>query len=410
MTEESSSKSTTSTPLEAPVEPVQPKEQTPKTTTKPAWRSAILLTLGALLLVAMGVGGTLVYQYLENRQEPSVATRNVPASDGNTLRTDEETTVSTVAEKVSPSVVSIVTETQATSSSIWGRQEVQQGAGSGIIVSADGYILTNKHVIKGARSVEVVLSDGTSYSDVKIVGSDPMNDVAFLKIADAKDLPVAELGDSTTVKIGQHVIAIGNSLGEYQNTVTSGIISGKGRPLSAQSGDSVESLTDLLQTDAAINPGNSGGPLLNAAGQVIGINTAIAEDAEGIGFAIPINAVKGTLKGVLAGKTVERSYLGVRYVAIDAAVAKRYNLPVKTGAYVYSDTSEAAVVAGSPADKAGIKKGDIIVKINDVEVGARGGVASLIAEYAPGDTVELTINRGGSERVVKVVLGTYTTN
>lgn len=366
-----------------------------------------LSIVGALLLIAIGIGGTLLYQQYMRDQNVPVTSRQTPATDGNTLKTSEEATVSSVAERVSPSVVSIVIEKAATkSSSLWG-SEVQQGAGSGIIVSKDGYILTNKHVIKGANTVEVVLADGTSYTDVKVVGSDPMNDVAFLKIANVKDLPVAELGDSTTLQIGQHVIAIGNSLGQYQNTVTSGIISGKGRPLSASDGESVESLTDLLQTDAAINPGNSGGPLLNSAGQVIGINTAIAEDAEGIGFAIPINAVKGTLKGVLAGKQVERSYLGVRYIAIDAAVAKKYKLPVKTGAYVYSDNSDPAVVSGSPADKADVKKGDIIVKINDVEVGARGGVASLIAEYAPGDTVDLTINRDGSERVVKVTLGTY---
>lgn len=362
----------------------------------------------ALLLIGLGIGGTLVYQYIQTTQRP-VAERGVPATDGNTLRTPTEETISSVAEKVSPSVVSILTETTTGDSSIW-RQQVQQGAGSGIIVSGDGVVLTNRHVVKNARQVEVMLADGTTYSDVKVIGTDPLNDVAFLKIADAKDLPVAELGDSTTVKIGQQVIAIGNSLGQYQNTVTSGIISGKGRPLSAQDGDSVESLTDLLQTDAAINPGNSGGPLLNSAGQVIGINTAIAEDAEGIGFAIPINAVKGILKGVLAGKGVERAYLGVRYIPIDAAVAKQYKLPVKVGAYVYSDNSSPAVVSGSPADKAGIKKGDIIVKINDVEVGTRGGVASLIAEYAPGDTVGLTINRGGQVEVVKVTLGTYTSS
>ncbi len=390
-------------------QPHRPKAPVPT----PRQRSNVpLYIVGALLLVAIGVGGTLMYQHYMQEKNTPATSRQVPTTDGNSLKTTEEATVSSVAERVSPSVVSIVIEKTATKrSSLWG-SDVQQGAGSGIIVSKDGYILTNKHVIKDANTVEVVLADGTSYTDVKVVGSDPMNDVAFLKIANVKDLPVAELGDSTTLKIGQHVIAIGNSLGQYQNTVTSGIISGKGRPLSASDGESVESLTDLLQTDAAINPGNSGGPLLNSAGQVVGINTAIAQDAEGIGFAIPINAVKGALKGVVAGKAVERSYLGVRYIAIDAAVAKKYKLAVKSGAYVYSDNSnsDAAVVAGSPADKAGIKKGDIIVKINDVEVGARGGVASLIAEYAPGDTVDVTVSRDGSPQVVKVVLGTYTVN
>lgn len=381
-------------------------QQPPQKPKKPISRrrrvQAVVLSLTIVLLIGLGVAGTLFVQQLLSEQP--IATRQTPQADGNALKTSEETTVSAVVEKVSPSVVSIVTETASTS--IWTNEE-QGGAGSGIIVSSDGYILTNKHVIKGATNVEVVAADGTTYDDVKVIGTDPLNDVAFLKIADVKDLPVAELGDSTTVKIGQHVIAIGNSLGQYQNTVTSGIISGKGRPISAQDGDSVESLTDLLQTDAAINPGNSGGPLLNSAGQVIGINTAIAEDAEGIGFAIPVGAVKGILKGVLAGKGVERAYLGVRYLSVDAAVAKQYKLSVKQGAYVYSGTSQPAVVSGSPADKAGIKKDDVITKVNGVAVGSMGSVASLVAEYAPGDTIELTVMRGGAERAVKVTLAAY---
>ena len=205
------------------------------------------------------------------------------------------------------------------------------------------------------------------------------------------------------------VVAIGNALGQYQNTVSSGIISGKGRPITAggEGGDSGESLTDLLQTDAAINPGNSGGPLLNYSGQVIGINTAVASNAEGIGFAIPVNATKGTLKGVLAGKGVQRSYLGLRYVEITAAVAKQYDLPVKKGAYVAADKGGSAVVADSPADKAGLKEKDIITKINDEEVGVSGGVATLVGEYAPGDTVEVTYLRDGAEKRVKVTLAAY---
>lgn len=372
------------------------------------FKQRMALLISVLLLVGIGASGVLAFQYFQRQQQP-VAERQVPASDGNTLKTSEETTISAVADKVSPAVVSIVTKTTTTTrSGLWGAQEQEQeGAGSGIVVSQDGVVLTNKHVVKDARNVEVVMSDGTVYSDVKIIGSDPLNDVAFLKIENVKDLVTAELGDSITVKIGQHVIAIGNSLGQYRNTVTSGIISGKGRPVSAQDGDSVESLTDLLQTDAAINPGNSGGPLLNSSGQVIGINTAIAQDAEGIGFAIPINAVKGTLKGVLAGKGVSRAYLGVRYISVDAAVAKEYKLSVKTGSYVHSDTSEQAVVSGGPADKAGIKEGDVIVKVNDVEVGSQGSVASLVSEYAPGDTIELTVNRGGTEHRIKVTLGAY---
>jgi serine protease Do len=204
-------------------------------------------------------------------------------------------------------------------------------------------------------------------------------------------------------------VAIGNSLGQYQNTVTSGIISGKGRPVSAGSedGSSSENLTDLLQTDAAINPGNSGGPLLNLSGQVIGINTAVAANAQGIGFAIPINSTKGTLKEVLAGKGVRRSYLGVRYVPLSAETAKQYNLSVRQGAYVIGSGAGSAVDANGPAAKAGIQEKDIITKVNGLEVGPRGSVSSLIGEYAPGDTVALTILRDSKTIVKNVTLAVF---
>jgi serine protease Do len=303
-------------------------------------------------------------------------------------------------------VVSIITNT--TTRTYFGAVP-SQAAGTGIIVSSDGYILTNKHVVNSARSVQVITVDGVTYEDVAVVGTDPLNDVAYLKIKDGKDLPAATLGDSNTVRVGQSVVAIGNALGQYQNTVTSGIISGTGRPIQAgdESGNQVETLTDLLQTDAAINSGNSGGPLLNMAGQVIGINTAVAQDAQGIGFAIPINATKGTLKGVLAGNGVQRAYLGVRYVPITPEITKKYDLSVKQGAYVYGE-STSSVISGSPADKGGIKEKDIITKINGAAVGRNGGVSSLVGAYAPGDTIGTTVVRDGSEKELRVTLGTYT--
>jgi serine protease Do len=267
--------------------------------------------------------------------------------------------------------------------------------------------MTNKHVIDGVSSVGVALADGTTYSDVKVLGSDPLNDVAFLKIPNVNDLPAAELGDSTSIRVGQKVVAIGNSLGQYQNTVTSGIISGTGRPVSAQAGSEVETLTDLIQTDAAINPGNSGGPLLNLQGQVIGINTAIAADAQGIGFSIPIGATKGILKGVLAGKGVQRAYLGINYVPITADVAEYYKLPIKKGAYVFNGEDKTAVAAGSPAADAGIKDKDIITKVGDIDVGDRGSVSSLVAEYAPGDTIKITLSRDGKTMTVDAKLTAF---
>ena len=276
-------------------------------------------------------------------------------------------------------------------------------------MSKDGYVLTNKHVVSGANTIKVITYDGASYDKVKLVGEDPLNDIAYLKIEGSSDLTAIQLGDSATARVGQLVVAIGNALGQYQNTVTSGIISGKGRPVTAANNDSstAENLTDLLQTDAAINSGNSGGPLLNRSGQVIGINVAVASNAQGISFAIPINAVKGTLKSVLAGKGVKRAYLGVRYVSITASLATQYNLAVKEGAYIIADGNNAAIAKDGPADKAGLKEKDIITKINNLTVGKQGDVSSLIGEYQPGDVVELTILRGGKEQNIRVALGTY---
>jgi serine protease Do len=369
-------------------------------------RLIIIVAICIVVCLALGLLGSKLFSILNQAaSNAQISQRDTVQNDGNKIVTKEEEDIAGVVDKVSPSVVSIVTKSQSTSR-IYGVQD-EEGAGTGIIVGKNGYILTNKHVVDGANTVSVVLADGTSYDSVKVLGTDPLNDVAFLKIDNVSNLPVAELGDSTSVRVGQKVVAIGNSLGQYQNTVTSGIISGTGRPISAQAGDSVENLTDLIQTDAAINPGNSGGPLLNLQGQVIGINTAIIQDAQGIGFSIPISATKGILKGVLAGGPVERAYVGVNFIPITADVAKHYNLSVKKGAYVYISDDQSAVIAGGPADKAGIKNKDIITKVNDIEVGDRGGVSSLVAEYAPGDTIKLTVLRGGQTMTVNVTLEAY---
>lgn len=359
-----------------------------------------------VLVLAIVFAGAFLYDHFYYNNGVQLTPQTTVGYDGNQTQTATEQTVASVFDKVSPSVVSIVTNT--TAQTYYGVTDAQ-AAGTGIIVSSDGYILTNKHVVSGAKSVQVITADGTTYANVTIVGTDPLNDVAYLKIKDAKGLTAATLGDSSTVRIGQSVVAIGNALGQYQNTVTSGIISGTGRPVEAgdSTGSSTESLTDLLQTDAAINSGNSGGPLLNMAGQVIGINTAVAQDAQGIGFSIPINSTKGTLKGVLAGNGVKRAYLGVRYLPITPEVAKQYNLSVTQGAYVYGENT-VSVEQGGPADKAGIKEKDIIMKVNGLSVGKNGGVSSLIGAYAPGDTISITILRDGNERQVNVTLGTYT--
>ncbi|MFZ1258091.1 MAG: trypsin-like peptidase domain-containing protein [Candidatus Saccharimonas sp.] len=362
----------------------------------------VAVTTVVIMLIVAGFG---VYWYLHTNRAPITA-RPIIAQDGNTKTTANEDVIANIAERLSPSVVSIVTNT--TTQTIFGAAQ-SEAAGTGIVVSKDGYIMTNKHVVSGATNIQVILADGTRYSEVVTVGADPLNDIAFLKIDNVNNLQPVTLGDSSTVRVGQEVVAIGNSLGQYQNTVTSGIVSGKGRPVAAgnESGQMVESLTDLLQTDAAINPGNSGGPLLNRSGQVIGINTAVAANAQGIGFAIPINATKGMLKSVISGKGVKRAYLGVRYVALTAAVAKQYSLPTSEGAYLVAGDGGSAIQPDGPASKAGLKDKDIIIKINDMTVGKQGGVSSLIGEYAPGDTVAVTVLRDSKQLSIKVTLAGY---
>lgn len=359
------------------------------------------------LVLAALIGGAVLEDNPQWKQfwaqNKEVANRPEVEDDGNLVETKTEADIASLVSEVSPSVVSITTQSQART--YFGVAE-QEGAGTGIVVSANGYILTNKHVVDGATTVSVILSDGTRYDDVKVIGTDPLNDVAFLKIPDVDNLTPVELGNSSSIRVGQQVVAIGNSLGQYQNTVTSGIISGTGRPVMAQSGSTVESLTDLLQTDAAINPGNSGGPLLNMAGQVIGMNTAVAADAQGIGFAIPINSLKGMLNGVLETGKVRRAFLGVSYIPVTPETAKLYNLSVQSGAYVYTERGP-SVAGGSPADKAGIKEKDIITKVNDVAIGSNGALTTLIGEYEPGDTIKLTVVRDGREQILTVTLATY---
>lgn len=361
----------------------------------------------ALLIVSLLVScASLSYCIWDFVRGDTPITFNYSGADGNNTSFTEGS-IAEIASKVTPGVVSIVTEVKTTG--FFGQTSTSTAAGTGMIVTKDGYILTNKHVIEGANSIQIVLDDGTTYSDIAIVGQDPTNDVAFLKIKNVSDLPAVELGDSKTITAGQQVIAIGNALGQFQNTITSGIISGTGRAITATSSDysSSENLTDMIQTDAAINAGNSGGPLVNAAGQVIGINTATSSDADGIGFAIPISSVKGMLKNIINNNSSDRAYLGIYYVSITPDVAKAYNLPVSSGAYVYSPSQYSAIVVNGPAAKAGLKEKDIITKINGIAVGKSGSVSTLIGEYAPGDTVQLTVIRDGKERAINVTLGSY---
>lgn len=312
--------------------------------------------------------------------------------------------VADVAKQVSPSVVSIVTESQA---SLGFRSFTQQGAGTGIIISESGYVLTNRHVVADANKVDVALADGTVYEGVEVVGVDPANDIAFLKIDGGKNLKPAVIGDSSQVEVGEKVIAIGNALGQYQTSVTSGIISGLGRPLVAGGATgSAERLSNLLQTDTAINPGNSGGPLVNLSGEVIGINTAIDQEAEGIGFAIPINDAKGLIRSVTTSGKLARAFLGVAHIGVTSEVAKKFDLPVTYGAYITAEGGE-GVTPGSPAERAGLRSGDVILKLNGKKIDAKHPLLSAISMHQPGDEVSVTYLRDGKEKTVSVALATY---
>ncbi len=311
----------------------------------------------------------------------------------------EESVVIDVAERVSPSVVTVSIETprrrvldfdffEGFRSRIEGGEP--QDIGTGFIVDANGLIVTNKHVVSVENAKYKVITKDDKEYEVKQINRDPSNDVAILKI-DAQGLQPVELGDSENLKVGQFVIAIGTALGEFRHTVTTGVISGLGRGIIAGSvfEGYVERLDDVIQTDAAINPGNSGGPLLNSAGQVIGINVAVAQAAENIGFAIPINVVKEGLRQFKAtGSFAARAYLGVRQYTMTQRDAVLNNLP--QGAYITE------VLPGSPADKAGLKEDDIIIKVDGEEVkSVGGGLVEILSKKKPGDRVSLEVWRDG---------------
>ena len=387
---------------EAPVDIPKEVDGEEKKCCKSSNGAAIVISVLALALGAGGLGfGMMAYQ-----KTSTPLTFLNSGVDGNSANFVEGS-IAEIADKVSASVVSIVTSTKTTN--FFGQDYESAAAGTGIIVTSDGYILTNKHVINGATNITVVLDDGTTYENVELVATDPLNDVAFLKIKDVSNLTPATLGDSKTLSVGQQVMAIGNALGQYQNTVTVGVVSGLGRSITASDGTgyNTETLSDMIQTDAAINSGNSGGPLVNAAGEVIGINTATSSTAENMGFAIPISSVKGMLKQLVETGKAERTYLGVYSAEITPEVAKAYNLPVNSGAYLYSSSTYSAIVKDSPAAKAGLKDKDIVTKVNGVEVGKAGTLSDLIGEYKPGDTIQLTVIREGNETAVNVTLEGY---
>lgn len=402
-----------------------PKISPPKINVKNLMtRGQALFLLGALIIGLIGgfFGGLLETYGYSGRILTSSTSSQTKLVGGN------DKIIVSIAKSLSPSVVSINTtsNTQSAPNFFGFSQQVQQqSAGTGIIISSNGLVLTNRHVVPaGTTSVSITLSNGTKLNDVSVVGRTAANDsldIAILKInnTDGQTLTPAVIGDSSKVQVGDEVVAIGNALGQFSNTVTSGIISGYGRDITASSssgnsnpfvqpstGSTSENLNDLFQTDAAINEGNSGGPLVNLNGQVIGINTAVASNSQNIGFAIPINEVKGLIKEVIDTGKFQRPFLGVMYIPVTNGVQKKYNLKVDHGAYIPKGTSSSpTILAKTPAAKAGLKPGDVITKVNNTSVNIQNDLSTLIDQYEPGQKVKLTIvNKGGQTRIVTVKL------
>jgi serine protease Do len=370
------------------------------------------------------ISGCLGKSEITNSQLPGESEKNqiyLP-------QTSQEETIIKVVNEVSPAVVSIIItknlpviekyyynpfgplfpEFQIPQYEQKGTKPQEVGGGSGFIISADGMILTNKHVVLDKEADYTVLTnDGKKYP-AKVLAIDPVQDVAIIKI-EGNNFPVVKLGDSDKLQIGQTVIAIGNALGEFRNTVSVGVISGLERNITAGGGGFVETLEDIIQTDAAINKGNSGGPLLNLRGEVIGINTAIAEEAQNIGFAIPINKAKKDIESVKKSGKIIYPFLGVRYVLIDEEVQKDNNLPVNYGAWIQKgEGGEKAVWPGSAAEKAGLRIGDIILEFNGEKITTQNSLAKIIMKYNPGDKVTLKVLRGDEEKIMEVTLGERT--
>lgn len=288
-----------------------------------------------------------------------------------------------------------------------GSQKQEIGGGSGFIVSSDGLIVTNKHVVSDKNAdYTVLMNDGKQKYSAKVLARDPANDIAIIKI-DAKGLPTAVLGDSGKLEVGQSVITIGNALAEFQNTAGAGIVSGLSRSITASgAGNGSEQLTNIIQTDATINPGNSGGPLINLNGEVVGVNVAMAQGAENIGFSIPINDVKKSINDVKTVGRIVSPYIGVRYMMVNDEIKSKNNLSVDYGALVLrGDTAgDLAVIPGSPADKAGIVENDIILEVNGVKVDQNNTLASIVGKYSVGDELKIKLLHKGAEKNVTVKL------
>lgn len=358
--------------------------------------------LGAVVACALAFG---VYSAL-GKNSSSVTLGSDGSGTNITVTGDDATLAEAVAQKALPSVVNINVYTASQSQaqgfmrSSSTQEYTQSSLGSGVILSDDGYILTNYHVIEGADKLQVVASGGEY--EAKVVGTDPSSDLAAIKI-EASGLPAVEIGSSSDLVTGEWVMAVGSPFG-LEQSVSTGIVSAVSRSSSSlYSSESEAIYTNMIQTDAAINPGNSGGALVDKNGKLIGINTLIAStsgSSSGVGFAIPVDYAMKIAEQIIAGQTPSHAQLGVSLTTVNSSVAARYNLPVSEGAYVTRVTSS------SGASKAGIAEGDIITKVGDSKVTSASDLIIAVRSHNPGDTVSVTFNRSGSEQTVDVVLGT----
>jgi S1-C subfamily serine protease len=361
------------------------------------------------LALSVGINFNTVGSFLTGKTSPATA---------EDLRLDDQEATIRAIKKVMPSVVSIIVYGEEKTVNLnlsTGQQEtkkqiVKEGSGTGFLISADGFILTNKHVANaGGDKAEyrIILSSGKQYY-AQLIGKDPMNDFAVLKIFD-KDLPYVELGDSDNLPVGSSVIAIGNALGLYQNSVTKGIVSGLGRSIVAsdQEGNS-EILDNIIQTDAEINVGNSGGPLVDLSGKVVGVNAAVDLNGASIGFAIPINDARPVINSIREIGRIVRTRLGVRYTMITPEIAQDRKLKRESGALLLNgENGEPAITSNSPAAKAGLLAGDIIFEINAIKIDGNNTLLSILQKYRPGNKIGLKIQRGDDIFTKVVVLDEF---
>ena len=391
----------------APAEPAYGGPAAPEPPEKPrrrragrVLRSVLALVLAAAMGFAGGFAGSQIYgspKIVLQSADRSEAASSALATSTSTGGTD--LTLPQVSALVSPSVVVITTEQVVYSQWYWyGQGQVQSGAGSGVIISDDGYILTCAHVIEDASNITVTIGD-TDYT-ATVIGSDTTSDIAVIKI-DATGLTPAAVGNSDNLVVGEEVIAVGNPLGELGGTVTNGIISALNRSVSIQSGGAVVDMS-LIQTNASVSPGNSGGGLFNMAGELVGIVNAKSADseAEGLGFAIPINDAIAVAQDLLEkGYVSGRPYLGITYVAVtDASTAQQLGVSAY-GIYIVE------VIEGSPADQAGLEPGDRVISIDNTEIAAQEDLGTIVQSHAAGDTISITVARGGQMVTLNVTLG-----